>query len=153
MPISCQKYLLDLLSKRDYFEKKLRQKAKEKEYEDNEIEASVVWLQQKNFLNDSRFATNLVEKYQRLGKNQNYVLGKLIARGLEPKSASNYLQDFRETPDFNSLKTKIERKYDCDLGNWSKLDSKLKYKIQQFIYTKGYKNSQEVLRKLLELTF
>jgi SOS response regulatory protein OraA/RecX len=149
MKLSCQKYLLELLAKRDYFENRLRQKALEKSFPVEDIDLAIDFLKEKKFLDDKRFGTSLVEKYQRLGKSKNYVVGNLLSRGLTSSFVSSLLTNFSESPDLSKLKAKLEQRYKCKFSDWAKLEPTLKYKIQQAIYSRGYQNAGEVLKQLV----
>ena len=56
------KYFLNLLKIRDYSKKALVEKAKNRDYLDDQIQESLDYLLEKGFLDDYRLAKNLIEK-------------------------------------------------------------------------------------------
>lgn len=143
MNIALQKYYLQILGKRDYSEQILREKALQKGYPEEEIEESLIWLKQKNFVNEVRLAENLVNFYQ-LKKGKNWISLKLKTKKIQNQIIQEALQNFVSYPS-KELKSKIAKKY--KLENFENIEINLKYKILGFLQRQGYNNASEILAK------
>ena len=139
-------YFLNLLSKKDYSEQELRDKAEYRGFESQEIETELESLRNLNYLNDSRMAKNIAENY--LGyKGQVWLKQKLASRKISEIEIANTLQIYELEPN-QDFKQKIERKYGVD--DWSKLDVQTKQKVIRFIQSQGFNQAYQILKSLSE---
>lgn len=146
-------YALYLLELRDRSIAEIRQKMKRKEYEEEDIEKTVTFLLDKDFLNDERFAENYSKQLQnrrqgqykiklglqKLGLSQDIIAAKIsnISEDSEEEMArelgQNYLdKKFKLKGDENEYQIK-RKKYD---------------KLGRFLVSRGY--SLDTVKKILE---
>lgn len=95
------KKALDLLSKRQYSRKKLKEKLLEKQFEEAEIELTLKRLEDLEYVNDRAFAKNIIRSYiefKNFGKRRIYL--ELIKKGIPKEIANaelNKIDDSEET--------------------------------------------------------
>lgn len=71
------KYLVRLLSKRDYSEHKLRQKLREKEYDKEEADFAIAYVVEKNWLREENYTKARIQAFLRKGLSQQHIVQKL----------------------------------------------------------------------------
>ena len=124
------KYFLNLLKIRDYSKKALVEKAKNRDYLDDQIQESLDYLLEKGFLDDYRLAKNLIEKYKDI-KGPFWIKQKLNLKGIEKETIEKIWQESHLDliKPSQKLKEKIENKYKIKFTDWQFLESKTKNKI------------------------
>jgi len=79
-------YALYLLELRDRTEGEIRDKMRMKKYEQSEIEATIKFLTEKDFINDERFVRNLIRNNEEFGTKGKYkIRQKLIQLRVAPE--------------------------------------------------------------------
>ena len=90
-------YAVDLLARQDYSEKRLREKLTAKGYEDEEIEAAVLRLQEKHYLNDEE---SCGRRFRYLYTESSYsvrqICVKLMERGYASRLVKSCIPEDRE---------------------------------------------------------
>lgn len=142
-------YALYLIELRDRSEGEIRAKMREKRYEEAEIEKTVAFLLDKDFLNDERFVTNFIRSKQDFGSAGIYkIKQKLILLHLD-----------RELIDEKLSEIEPERELDraMELAKaWvvkKKVEPEKRYeKLGRFLIAKGYgiDTVKEVLSEVLK---
>ncbi|NPA53272.1 MAG: regulatory protein RecX [Aquificae bacterium] len=75
-------YAFQLLSKKDYFSEELKRKLSQKGFNEEEIEKTIQYLQEKNYLNDEELKKRYIQKYLEKGKSLVYIKNKLFQKGI-----------------------------------------------------------------------
>ncbi|MBQ1416871.1 MAG: regulatory protein RecX [Selenomonas sp.] len=90
-------YAVDLLARQDYSENRLREKLTAKGYEDEEIEAAVLRLQEKHYLNDEE---SCGRRFRYLYTESSYsvrqICVKLMERGYASRLVKSCIPEDRE---------------------------------------------------------
>lgn len=151
MTNKCLKYFLNLLKVRDYSEKILVEKALSKNYSPEEIQESINYLLEKNFLNDLRLAENLVQKYKNQ-KGLNWIKQKLVQKGISKENIEFALKNLKQADlkPSNDLKKKIENKYKLSFSDWQNVDQNTRLKVNRFLQSRGYLNSFEIINNWIK---
>lgn len=151
MTNKCLKYFLNLLKVRDYSEKILVEKALSKNYSPEEIQESINYLLEKNFLNDLRLAENLVQKYKNQ-KGLNWIKQKLVQKGISKENIEFALKNLKQADlkPSNDLKKKIENKYKLNFSDWQNVDQNTRLKVNRFLQSRGYLNSFEIINNWIK---
>ena len=151
MTNKCLKYFLNLLKVRDYSEKILVEKALSKNYSPEEIQESINYLLEKNFLNDLRLAENLVQKYKNQ-KGLNWIKQKLVQKGISKENIEFVLKNLKQADlkPSNDLKKKIENKYKLNFSDWQNVDQNTRLKVNRFLQSRGYLNSFEIINNWIK---
>lgn len=123
---------LKILSRRDHSESELRQKLHQKDYKNEEIDQVIVRLVPYGYINDTKFAKNLFEKYLRLNKYSfNIILGKLKQHGITDAIIQNVTNGHKSEEEWQSaLKLALHR--------FKVLDATNREKIYRFLGTRGF---------------
>ncbi len=136
--MNCQTYLLQLLSRREYSQEELRQKAVAKGFGEIEIVETLQYLQEINVQSDAGVVESLILGYQgKYGKRK--IKQKSRDKGIRDdlfEQIWEQLADQRETEDLSNLKAKVMRKY--KLNQFSDLDPKTKRKVCNFLQYRGF---------------
>jgi regulatory protein len=144
MKQTCYSFLISLLNKKDYSTKTLIQKAQIKSYEQQDIDDAIALLLAQNYLNDQRYATNLIEYYSKT-KGKNFIYQKLTQK-LIPKEIINELIDQEIEPDYNQVLTTLKSK--LRIQSIQELDYKNYQKAYRILVSRGFLNPQEIINKL-----
>jgi regulatory protein len=138
-------YFLNILQKRDYSEKELRDKAILKGFEGQDINVAIKELKNLNFLNDQRLAENLLENYAGK-KGLVWLKQKLMLRKIDKLVSNTALLNLESEilPDL-VFKSKVERKY--KIQDWKLLEMSTKQKVARFILSQGFTRPFEIIKK------
>lgn len=136
-----QKYFYYLLSRKDYSEFELRQKAKIKGYLEVDIDEIINQFIKYKYVDDRRFCEEFI-RYKSEYKGRNWLLNKLKQKGLNIELINNCLENLPPDPSEN-LKKMIESKY--KIHSWQDIDFKIKNKVYQFLAYRGYTNPIEIV--------
>ncbi len=116
-----------MLVRREHSVFELTQKLNTKEFERNDIEASIATLIEQNYQSDERFTTDFIQMRFNQGKGPIKISVDLRQRGIDQFDLSEF--------DFYVLARKIrERKF----GQKSPSDFKEKAKQQRFLQSRGF---------------
>ncbi len=93
-----RKYALKILQKKDYTEKRLRDKLIEKGFSPSAVDDTIMWLKEKGYIDDRRFAENLVFFKQKKGYGKGRIMKDLFLRGVDEDIARDAIGkiDFEE---------------------------------------------------------
>ncbi|WP_022670897.1 regulatory protein RecX [Hippea alviniae] len=90
------KYALRLLNRRDYTELQLREKLNGKGFDKKDIEDTILYLKEKNFLNDERFAENYIFFRLKNGYGKRRIRFELKEKGIKEEIVDRLLEDKEE---------------------------------------------------------
>lgn len=123
---------LKILSRRDHSEYELRQKLYQKDYNNEEINQVITRLVPYGYINDTKFAKNLFEKYLRLNKYSfNIIICKLKQHGVTDSVIKDVTNSHNDTEEWQSaLKLALNRFKLVDATNHEK--------IYRFLGTRGF---------------
>ena len=136
LPKRATKRAMELLVKKDYTEKKLRDKLADGLYSDDIIDAAIDYVKSYNYLDDERYARDYVA-YNIEFRSRNRIKQDLISRGVPKDIIQNVLEEFtdeesREVEVDQIKKLLVKKHYDPSM------DYKDKQKIIAFLLRKGY---------------
>ncbi len=138
-------YALYLLELRDRTEGEIRQKMSMKKYEPAEIEKTVKFLKEKDFIDDERFVRNFVRNKQEFGSTGKYkIRQKLIQLRVGPELIEQNLNEI-DTRDELNRATELAK-------NWlakqkSILPEKRYEKLGRYLVSRGFE--WEVVKTVL----
>lgn len=147
--MKCLDFFYRLLARREYTAYELIKKAKEKDFNEEEINQALSDLQQKDYQSDIRFITNLITSCQgKYGKG--VIKRKCLEKGIssdlfeEVWESENENKDDEEIENLDVLKAKVMRKYKInDFGN---IEPKTKAKLWNYLQYRGF-NPREILEQ------
>lgn len=90
MNSSCYNSALKILVRRENSQLELRQKLKLKDFEEQEIDETILKLQQQNYQNDERFAGEFVQMRFNQGKGKALIKMQLQAKGIDSFDFSEF---------------------------------------------------------------
>lgn len=126
---------LKILSRRDHSEYELRQKLQQKDYQHEEIDQVIIRLIPYGYINDTKFAKNLFEKYSRLNKYSfNIILCKLKQHGISDAIIKEVTSECDSSEEWQSA-LKLAR------NRFKILDATNREKIYRFLGTRGFSSS------------
>lgn len=134
-------YFLNILSKKDYSQRELIDKALQKGYEQTEIDNEIEFLRLNNYIDDYRMAENIIFYYQK-NKGKNWLKQKMKHRKICDDAISKALEDYQDNPT-DELKKQVENKY--KISDWNEIDFKTKGKIANFLGYRGFSNPFEII--------
>lgn len=143
--INAKEYALKLLSIRMRSVKELREKLKEKRFDENEIEAVLEDLKNVGLLDDREFARAFYESRKRKLKSDFLVRIELLKKGIDEEIIEEVLSGDRAEDIKEKMKEMLKDSPD---------DIKRKRKVYQYFRRRGYTHSfvmeimNEVLREL-----
>ena len=145
LPKRATKRAMELLVKKDYTEKKLRDKLADGLYSDHIIDAAIEYVKSYKYLDDERYARDYVAYNIEL-RSRNRIKQDLISRGVAKDIIQNVLEEFtdeesREAELDQIKKLLVKKHYDPSM------DYKDKQKIIAFLLRKGY--SMDAIRSAI----
>lgn len=140
-------YVLNLLARRDYSERELRQKLKQKEASVEDIERLLAWSQQQGYQSDSRYAEQMTQAKVRKGYGQYYLQQFFAEQGL----SKELLQQVIETKeiDWVGVASDAYRKKYADKPITDYHD---KQKRMKYLQSRGFESQviQQLFKQLQE---
>lgn len=137
----CFNYAVFLLGKRNYFEKVLMDKLKEKEYDEEAITFCIERLHHYGYLSDARLSMAYVNDQKRfLKKGPRYIANVLRSKGVTRELIEESLEaQYQEEEALENCKSLVHKKLEYYR---KKTDSNyaLKGKLYAFLAQKGYKS-------------
>lgn len=129
-------YAYWLLEQRDYTEKALLEKLKEKKYPDEEAETAVSVCVRRGFVNDRRYGEILCRRYrEKYGYRR--VLTALIQKGISPELAKEIIVQFSEEEEDTESDEKVLKEVTKKLRG-EPLTKENRPRISAFLARKGY---------------
>lgn len=145
----CFSYAVYLLGGRNYFEKALKDKLRQKEYSDEAISFTIEKLKKYNYIDDEKLTAAFVNDKKRFSKKgPRYIAQALKMKGVDSEIIRNALEDGYDVDEaYENCKALAMKKYDYYKR---KTDDKytFKGKMYGFLAQRGF--NSEVIRKVLE---
>ena len=148
MYIKAKNKALNILSKADQSEKKIKEKLSS-EFEEDTIEKVIDFLKRNNFINDDILAQKIVNTNVNLNKcGRNKIKQNLYIKGIDKNSIDDALNDIDDNIEYENAMYLAKKRYDR-VKNEDK--RKIYQKISQHLAYKGFNYDiiKRVLNKLL----
>ena len=150
LPKRATKRAMNLLQKKDYTEKKLRDKLAEGLYSDDCIDAAIEYVKSYKYLDDDRFARDYII-YHLENKSKNRIVQDLSNKGIDKEAIlrifdevySDYDSEEVENAEYQQIEKLLEKKHYS-----SDMDFKEKQKIMAFLFRRGY--NMDSIRKCMD---
>ena len=128
---------MNLLQKRDYTEKQLRDKLSDGMYPQDCIDTAIDYVKSYRYVDDERYAEDYIN-YQMSGRSRNRIIMDLMNKGISKDIILNKLEElYSESGDENEIiqirQLLIKKKYDAQT-----IDHKEKQKLIAFLMRRGY---------------
>jgi len=131
-------FALKKISARDFSEKELLISLKRKFPETDDFSEIIDILKAKNYLNDKRFAENLVKNLRSKKKGIMFIKAKLREKGISESIISKVLEE--NSDELTLAKEALLKKF--GKSSLAKIDKeKLKVKILRFLISRGFEKS------------
>ncbi|MBP3819219.1 MAG: regulatory protein RecX [Butyrivibrio sp.] len=150
LPKRAVKRAMNLLQKKDYTEKKLRDKLSEGLYSDEAIDAAIEYVKSYRYLDDHRFARDYIV-YQIESRSKNRVVQDLSTKGIDKQTILDIFDELESEGLFESVSetelNQIEHLLQKKHFN-PEMEYKEKQKIMAFLLRKGY--SMDLVKKAMD---
>ena len=145
----CFNHAVFLLGKRNYFEKVLKDKLKEKEYDEESIQFAIEKLYHYGYLNEERLTEAFVKDKKRFSKKgPRYIASALKAKGVDEDLIKETLEAcYEEEEALENCMSLLRKKIDYYKRKTEDTYT-LKSKLYAFLAQRGY--SAEVIKKSIE---
>jgi regulatory protein len=143
---SAYSYLIRILSSRDFSEYKLREKLRERNYAQTEIDDAITEVKAKNFLREDNYIEARIKAFMHKGYSPSYIQQKL---NQEHISATLELIDSIFVEYSVTCESQIQRLASKKIGLRNSLDFDDQNKILRYLLSKGHELSY--CRKILKL--
>lgn len=141
MDKAAYKYVLKLLSRRDYSSEELRIRLVERQYSNDEIKKILFYCHEHNWLNDERFAESLLRQKAAKGYGWQRICADARKKGID-HTLLQKAQD-EQQHDWFYLAKKLATKRFGDLnGVILSVDQKTKAKRQRFLLQRGFNRDE-----------
>jgi len=147
--LKCKSTALKIIEKSYKTEKEMRDKLKQKEYTDNQVEKTIEFLREYNFINDESYVNAYVnDKISSRGRQK--IKYDLIRKGIDSNLIDEKLSNIDSDDEKNTAFNLAKKKY----NNIKKSESdsyKLSGKLYRFLMSKGYNYEiiKDVVRKVM----
>ena len=147
LPKRATKRAMNLLQKKDYTEKKLRDKLSEGMYSAECIDAAIEYVKSYRYLDDERFARDYIVYHMEL-RSKNRIIQDLAGKGISKELTERLMLEIYEDEAGEDLeqeqikKLLVKKHYDNDM------EYKDKQKIIAFLLRRGY--SMDSVRRAME---
>lgn len=146
LPKRATKRAMNLLLKKDYTEKKLRDKLSEGLYPKESIDSAIEYVKSYHYLDDERFARDYITYHMTL-RSKNRIIQDLSAKGINKDSFMPIIDELysEEESDVETeqIRKLLEKKH-YDKG----MDFKEKQKIMAFLLRRGY--SMPLIKRVMD---
>ena len=146
LPKRAKLRLLNLLQKKSYTEKQLKEKLEEGYYPVDIIKIAIDYVKSYGYINDQQFATDYYE-YYKSSKSKSAMKRELIKRGIPNEYMEHLFELTEETADEEEIQIKrwLEKKhYSLEIS------MKDKKKLYDFLMRKGY--SFDKIKQVMKLS-
>jgi len=145
----CFNYAVFLLGKRNYFEKVLMDKLKEKEYDEEAITFTIEKLHSYRYLDDERLSMAFVNDKKRFSKKgPRYIASVLKTKGVDQDTIQEALAaNYHEDEALENCKELVRKKIDY-YRRKTEDQYTLKGKLYGFLAQRGY--GSEVIKRAIE---
>lgn len=131
-------YASRLLSMRDYSQKMLRDKLKNKGYNDAEAEKTLSFLLENNWLNDDRFCESFIRSRVNRGQGWSRIQYELSQKGIKSVHAENLLAELNIC--WQSVCDELTQRKLQNLSG--ERDLKARQKLQRFLMYRGFSGNE-----------
>ncbi len=136
---------MNLLQKKDYTEKQLRDKLSDGDYPAEFIDDAIAYVKSFNYIDDERYARDYIA-YHMSSRSRNRIIQDLSAKGISKDIYQDILDElYQEDGDAELDQIKkllIKKHYDPEITEFAD-----KQKIMAFLMRKGY-NSSDIRRAM-----
>ena len=140
----CKNSAIYSLAMREHSRKELYNKLQKKEYvEGVDIEKLLDELEEKNYLNEQRFAESFLRYRSSKGQGSVKITSELYSRGIN-RNLIDQTFEKSEINWFNKAKEQLEKKF----GKEKSIDFKEKCKRMRFLSSRGF--SSEIVHSIVE---
>ena len=140
LPKRATKRAMNLLQKRDYTEKQLREKIAEGLYSEEAINSAIEYVKSYHYLDDDRYARDYIN-YHLSTRSRNRIVQDLMNKGINKEMIQGIFDEMIGDPDNGDIydieREQIEKLLEKKHYN-SEMDYKEKQKIMAFLLRKGY---------------
>ena len=145
----CFNYAVFLLGKRNYFEKALIDKLKEKEYDEEAITLTIERLHKYHYLDDERLTQAFVNDKKRFSKKgPRYIASVLKTKGVSSEMIQEAITaNYQEDEALENCKSLVSKKLDYYRRKTAD-DYTLKGKLYGFLAQRGY--GSDVIKRAIE---
>ncbi|MBR4832009.1 MAG: regulatory protein RecX [Butyrivibrio sp.] len=147
LPKRATKQAMELLVKKDYTEKKLRDTLSEGLYPVNCIDTAIEYVKSYNYLDDERYARDYISYHIEL-KGRNRIIRDLMNKGVSKDVIEAVLDDYGEE-ECKTVETEQIKKLLIKKHYSSDMDYKEKQKIIAFLMRRGY--SLDVIKTAMDV--
>ncbi len=137
---------MNLLQKKDYTEKQLRDKLSDGDYPQELIDEAIAYVRSFNYIDDERYARDYIT-YHMSSRSKNRIIQDLANKGISKDVYQSILDElYQEDSDAEIEQIKkllIKKRYDPDTTEFED-----KQKIMAFLMRKGYSSSD--IRRAME---
>jgi len=152
LPKRATKRAMNLLQKKDYTEKQLRDKLSEGLYSDEAMDAAIDYVKSYRYLDDRRFARDYVV-YHIETRSKNRVVNDLSSKGISKQIIIDTFEELENEGVFGNI-SENELNQITNLLNKKHYRSDMEYKDKQkilaFLLRKGY--DMDLIKKAMENT-
>lgn len=147
LPKRATKRAMNLLQKKDYTEKKLRDKLAEGMYSDECIDAAIEYVKSYRYLDDERFARDYIVYHMEM-RSKNRIVQDLMGKGISKELTERLMMEIYEEEAGEDVeqeqikKLLVKKHYDKDM------EYKDKQKIIAFLLRRGY--SMDSVRRAID---
>jgi regulatory protein len=134
-------YFLTILGKKDYSVAQLINKGKTKGVSATEVKEAIAWLEEYGYVNDRRFAENLIDHYKEQ-KGKRWISMKLTQKLIPRHIIDELLINFEDTTS-DQIRKKVESKYGID--DWNNVDQKILNKALNYLARQGFQRPFEMI--------
>lgn len=123
---------VELLARQEQSSARLREKLRQRDYEAEEIDAAIVRLEERHYLNDEESCARQYQKlYEESGMSVRQIEQKLLTRGFPPSlvRASAPKEEGREERELNAALRSLRSRFRA---------AALRAKMKQFLYRRGF---------------
>lgn len=136
---------MNLLQKKDYTEKQLRDKLSDGEYPQEFIDDAIAYVKSFNYIDDERYARDYIS-YHMATRSRNRIIQDLTGKGISKDVYQDILEELYQDDEGAEIeqikKLLVKKHYDPDMTEYED-----RQKIMAFLMRKGY-NSSDIRRAM-----
>ncbi|MBQ7614889.1 MAG: regulatory protein RecX [Butyrivibrio sp.] len=140
LPKRCKLRAMNLLQKRDYTEKQLRDKLAEGLYAQEIIDEAIAYVKSYHYLDDERFARDYIT-YHIPTRSKNRIIQDLVGKGISKEMIMPLLEELYSEEEGKVELEQINRLLDKKHFDPENADFKEKQKVMAFLMRRGYQMS------------
>ena len=146
----CKLRAMNLLQKKDYTEKQLRDKLKEGLYPGEIIDEAIAYVKSFRYLDDERFARDYIAYHMSI-RSKNRIIQDLTSKGIDKEVIVSIIEELYAEGDsdveLEQIKKLLEKKHYVK----DQADYKEKQKLMAFLLRKGFQMSE--IRKAMDYEY